>query len=84
MNQPLNTRVRSTKQAAWRDLDGLLAGHRRFSAYTRGEAISVVRHSFYRGNFRFEIFSTPDPSRSDWFRYEVRLRQHLYANHHGE
>ena len=79
----LRDEVRNSGQASWRDLDVLLAGHRRFGGYTCAQAISVARHSAYRGNFRFELFFSQDAGCPDGYRYSIRLRPHLYANRHG-
>ena len=79
----LRGEVRDSGQAPWWDLDVLLGSRRRFSHYTRAEAINVIRHSFHRSHFRFDFFFIPDASRDDGFRYHVQLRPHLHTNHHG-
>ena len=80
----LRSEVRSTGQAAWKDLDAVLTAHRRFSAHTRAEAVAAVRHGFYRGNFRFDLFFTPDATRADGYRYDIILLPHLCTNRRGE
>ena len=75
--------VRKSGQVAWWDLDVVLTSRRRFSQYTRAEAIQVIRYSHHQDQFLFDFFFTPDATRHDGFRYDVQLRQHLPTNHHG-
>ena len=67
----------------WFDLDLLHAQHRRFHGYSRQEAVAAI-YGHYRGGPRFDVFFAADPNRSDGFRYEISLRQHLLQNHHGQ